>query len=78
MKSAPKSKIQTQTQNKFNINNSMDIEENKPKLTNKQLAIEMALSDSTVERYRYGMNIDSPYSRHFSKKDPPKTFCGVS
>ena len=46
----------------------MEIKSNEPKLTQIQICNQLGYSDSTIERYRDDISMDSPYKRNNYKK----------
>ena len=50
----------------------MEIRSNNPRLTQKQICIQLGFSDSTIKRYRDDINMHSPYNRNNYKKKKPQ------
>ena len=50
----------------------MEIRSNNPRMTQKQICNQLGTSDSTIERYRNDINMDSPYNRNNYRKIKPK------
>ena len=51
----------------------MEIKSNEPKLTQKQVCNQLSCSDSTIERYRDDISVDSPYKRNKDRKKNRKS-----
>ena len=49
--------------------NFMEKKSNEPKLIQKQICNQLGFSDSTIRRYRDGIQMDSPYSRNKYRKE---------
>ena len=49
----------------------MEIRSNNRAMIQKQICKELKISDSTIERYRNDINMDSPYNRNNYKKEKP-------
>ena len=47
----------------------MEIKSNEPKIIQKQICNQLGFSDSTIRRYRDGIQMDSPYSRNKYRKE---------
>ena len=52
--------------------NFMEIRSNNPRMTQKQICIQIGTSDSTNKHYRNDIAMDSPYNRNNYKKKKPK------
>ena len=51
----------------------METKSNEPKLTQKQICIQLGYSDSTIKRYTDDIQMDSPYKRNKYRKKNNKS-----
>ena len=51
----------------------MEIKSNEPKLTQKQISMQLGISDSTIKRYKDDIIMHSPYNRNKYEKKTTKS-----
>ena len=57
----------------------MEIKSNEPKLTQKQISMQLGFSDSTIKRYKDDINMHSPYNRNkYEKKNTKSNISSIN
>ena len=56
----------------------MEIKSNEPKSTQKQICNQIGYSDSTIERFRDDIQMDSPYKRNKYRKKNNKPYTSIT